>query len=47
MYNDRITGAANRSPTTDFAAPAIDVPTFRRTFSLVNVSTGTSTSAVG
>ena len=47
MYNDRITGAANRSPTTDFAAPAIDVPTFRRTFSLVNVSTGTSTSAAG
>ena len=37
MYNDRITGAANRSTTTDFAAPAIDVPTFRRTFSLVSV----------
>ena len=47
MYNDRITGAANRSPTTDFAAPAIDVPTFRRTFSLVNTTTGTSTSAAG
>ena len=40
MYNDRITGAANRSATTDFAAPAIDVPTFRRTFSLANVPTG-------
>ena len=47
MYNDRITGAANRSATTDFAAPAIDVPTFRRTFSLTNTPTGTSTSAVG
>ena len=47
MYNDRITGAANRSPTTDFAAPAIDVPTFRRTFSLVSVPSGTSTSAAG
>ena len=47
MYNDRITGAANRSATTDFAAPAIDVPTFRRTFSLVNVPSGTSTSAAG
>ncbi|MGO9814490.1 MAG: hypothetical protein ACLP53_27480, partial [Isosphaeraceae bacterium] len=47
MYANRITGAANRSPTTDFAAPAIDVPTFRRTFSLVNTSTGTSTSAAG
>ena len=47
MYANRITGAANRSATTDFAAPAIDVPTFRRTFSLVNVPTGTSTSAAG
>ena len=47
MYNDRITGAANRSATTDFAAPAIDVPTFRRTFSLVSVPSGTSTSAAG
>ena len=47
QYNDRITGAANRSPTTDFAAPAIDVPTFRRTFSLTNTTTGTSTSAAG
>ena len=47
MYNDRITGAANRSPTTDFAAPAIDVPTFRRTFSLVSVPSGTSTSVAG
>ncbi len=47
QYNDRITGAANRSATTDFAAPAIDVPTFRRTFSLTNTTTGTSTSAAG
>jgi len=47
MYANRITGAANRSAATDFAAPAIDVPTFRRTFSLVNVTTGTSTSAAG
>jgi hypothetical protein len=47
MYANRITGAANRSAATDFAAPAIDVPTFRRTFSLVNTTTGTSTSAAG
>ncbi len=52
IYNDRITAAANRSTTTDFAAPAIDVPTFRRTFSLTGVTatggTGaTSTSAAG
>jgi hypothetical protein len=48
MYNDRITAAANRSSTTDFAAPAIDVPTFRRTFSLTGTTTtGTSTSAAG
>jgi hypothetical protein len=31
-YSDRILGATNRSDTTDFAAPALDAPTFRRTF---------------
>ena len=33
IWNDRIPGAVNRSIATDFAAPAIDVPTFRRRFS--------------
>ncbi len=32
FYSDRVLGAANRSVTTDFAAPALDVPTFRRRF---------------
>lgn len=32
IYSDRILSAANRSHTTDFAAPALGVPTFRRTF---------------
>ncbi len=32
QYADRIMGSTNRSPTTDYAAPATDVPTFRRTF---------------
>ena len=43
MYNDRILAAVNRSATTDFAAPAIDVPTFRRTFSIPTTTTGTTT----
>jgi hypothetical protein len=48
MYNDRIPGAVNRSVGTDFAAPAIDVPTFRRTFSIANTTgTTTNTSAAG
>ncbi len=29
-FSDRILGSANRSTTTDFAAPALDAPTFRR-----------------
>lgn len=33
FYSDRILGSNNRSVTTDFAAPALDVPTFRRRFS--------------
>ncbi len=32
FITDRILAAANRSVTTDFAAPAVDVPTFRRRF---------------
>jgi hypothetical protein len=48
MWNDRIPGAVNRSVGTDFAAPAIDVPTFRRTFSITSTTTGTTnTSAAG
>lgn len=33
VFKDKILNAANRGLTTDFAAPAIDVPTFRRTVS--------------
>lgn len=32
LFQDKVLAASNRSYTTDFAAPAIDVPTFRRTF---------------
>ena len=32
FVTDRILASANRSVTTDFAAPAVDVPTFRRRF---------------
>lgn len=32
LFKDKLLVAANRNATTDFAAPAIDVPTFRRTF---------------
>ena len=34
LYADRILASANRSVTTDFAAPGVDIPTFRRTFNL-------------
>ena len=45
-FSDRLLGAANRSATTDFAAPALDVPTFRRTFA-GDGSTTTSSSSAG
>jgi hypothetical protein len=32
FYSDRILAAANRNITTDYAAPALDIPTFRRRF---------------
>ena len=32
IFEGRLLSAANRSATTDFAAPALDVPTFRREF---------------
>ena len=32
IYQDRLLSAANRSSKTDFAAPAVNVPTYRRTF---------------
>lgn len=40
IYTDRILGASNRSRTTDFVAPALDVPTFRRTFDSTTGTTG-------
>ena len=45
LYSDRILASANRGWTTDYAAPAIDIPTFRRTFTQSSVpTTGTGTS---
>jgi hypothetical protein len=35
FFTDRILAAANRNITTDYAAPALDVPTFRRKFGLL------------
>jgi hypothetical protein len=32
IFKDKLLVASNRNNTTDFAAPAVDVPTFRRTF---------------
>ncbi len=43
IYSGRILASSNRSNTTDFAAPAIDVPTFRRTFVKSTTTTGTTT----
>ena len=45
LYTDRILASANRSATTDFAAPAVDIPTFRRTFNLATTTTTTATTA--
>ncbi len=44
QYANRINAAANRSDTTDFAAPDVNVPTFRRTFTL---PTGTTSTTAG
>jgi hypothetical protein len=44
QYANRIVASANRSITTDFAAPAVNVPTFRRTFS-TSTTTSTTTTA--
>jgi hypothetical protein len=45
IYADRILAAANRSITTDYAAPALDIPTFRRTFILTTAGQATGTTA--
>jgi hypothetical protein len=45
LYADRVLASANRSVTTDFAAPAVDIPTFRRTFNLATAATTTATTA--
>ncbi len=43
IYANRISAGVNRSNTTDFAAPAYNVPTFRRTFALPTTSTTNTT----
>jgi hypothetical protein len=45
IYANRMLGSANRSNVTDFAAPAINVPTFRRQFSTTTSSTTAGTSS--
>ena len=47
IYSDRLLGSANRNSQTDYAAPAIDVPTFRRTFTSTTATTGVGTGAGG
>ena len=42
IFKDKLLSSANRGVTTDYAAPALDVPTFRRTV-LSSTATGTST----
>lgn len=39
VFSDRILASANRNITTDFAAPALDIPTFRRKFGLTTDQT--------
>jgi hypothetical protein len=45
LFADEILGSANRGTTTDYTAPALNIPTFRRTFTLLNTTgtTGTAT----
>ena len=43
IYANRITGSANRSDATDFAAPALNVPTFRRRLLQQSISSATTT----
>jgi len=43
IYANKISAGVNRSNTTDFAAPAYNVPTFRRTFALPTTTTAATT----
>lgn len=45
MFVDEVLAAANRSVTTDYAAPAVNIPTFRRTFNPATASTSTTTTS--
>jgi len=45
IYANRISAGVNRSTTTDFAAPAYNVPTFRRTFAAPTTTATTGSSA--
>ncbi len=47
IYANRIVGAANRSDTTDFAAPALNVPTFRRQYISLTSTSSSTTSGTG
>jgi hypothetical protein len=47
IFSDRLFAADNRSTTTDFAAPALNIPTFRRTFSVPSAIGTTTTNASG
>ncbi|MBV8265976.1 MAG: hypothetical protein JO252_06495, partial [Planctomycetaceae bacterium] len=43
IFAGRILGSNNRNVTTDYAAPAIDVPTFRRRLNVTTSTSGTTT----
>ena len=43
IFAGRILGSSNRNVTTDYAAPAIDVPTFRRRLFVTTTTSGTTT----
>ncbi len=43
IFAGRILGSSNRNVTTDYAAPAIDVPTFRRRLFVTTATSGTTT----
>jgi hypothetical protein len=45
VYANEISASVNRSDTTDFTAPAFNVPTFRRIFSTSLISGGSSSSS--
>ena len=46
VFSDRILASANRNITTDFAAPALDIPTFRQLFALATGETSADVATI-